>query len=288
MKCVATINNGSMTTIKGIPEKTCEKLLDAINNTRQVLEYYSIFYNDAVALNELSLWERNPPGYLDGMIMRKLHIAERLCRAFLFEWRACSDHMKAALVRDFGKNSKILRAYRKRENDAYSSCPEYAFTFHLRNASQHCTNIVHGFCGKTTAGIAAKRNNLLNEYSQWSQKDISFLQNAGDYLVLLPIFAKAYGAMETVQLPVFEHFLKDRDISSNLVFLKEFGEKVEENISIDRRQLAIIEFVHRDGRGVREGEFGEQDISVNAYSIDWDLLISLTRASKFETVKQPK
>ena len=60
-------------------------------------------------------------------------------RGFLFEFRACLDHVEKEIKHDFGIDTDAWKFFKELgTSKVYDTVPEYAFTYHLRNAGKKC------------------------------------------------------------------------------------------------------------------------------------------------------
>lgn len=173
--------------IDGIDSDTCQKILNSSTIISETLEFYYLGKCVSDSFDTLIQWSysANPSS---NYIMRNLHTAERLVRGFLFELRTCLDHMETKIKQEYGKTSEFLKVFEDSTHATYNAHPEYAFTYHLRNVSQHCQNIVHGFNSPTGIGISCNVQKLLNEYDKWKPVDKDYMINSGENVDLLKTF----------------------------------------------------------------------------------------------------
>lgn len=192
--------------IDGIDSDTCQKILNSSTIISETLEFYYLGKCVSDSFDTLIQWSysANPSS---NYIMRNLHTAERLVRGFLFELRTCLDHMETKIKQEYGKTSEFLKVFEDSTHATYNAHPEYAFTYHLRNVSQHCQNIVHGFNSPTGIGISCNVQKLLNEYDKWKPVDKDYMINSGENVDLLKTFSVAFQAFNEALIPVIRYLL---------------------------------------------------------------------------------
>lgn len=270
------IENGKMTIIKGIDEEDCRKTFEAAVAVKETLEVHFLVKCVADSWSALKKWDRETPRdtyYL----MRNLHTSERLVRSFLFEFRTCLDHLETAFKRKSSEDSQLWDTFERETNQAYDNCPEYAFTYHLRNFSQHCENVVHRFGSSDNGlGISSSKNALLSGFDGWKETDRIFLSKKGESIELIPVFSKAFDALQEAMEEVMEYLLNHNEIGKNLWYLRKWGDSLSSQLGHDVHSFHIVEMVCGDGSSAKEEDFARDDISVNAIAVDWDLIYELT------------
>ena len=148
-----------------------------------------------------------------------MHAAERLVRGFLFEFRTCLDHMETEIKRVYGEDSELWKIFKDGTSNAYDKHPEYAFTYHLRNCSQHCKNVVHGFNCATGIGISSNVQTLLTEYDRWKQEDKDYMSASGSEIDLLYTFSETFKAFNSALVPVIRYLLNSNSVGDKLLYL---------------------------------------------------------------------
>ncbi len=261
--------------LNGIEESSCLEVAQASDTTKDVLEYYFLGKCVAEAWDQLALWssEANSSG---NYLMRNLHTAERLVRNFLFEFRTCLDHMETDIKQKHGEKSDLWEVFREGTSKAYDDHLEYAFTYHLRNCSQHCKNVVHGFNSTTNIGLSSNTERLLAEYSRWNQVDKRYMQKVGKEIDLLKTFSIAFSAFNTALAPVIQHMLNTNGVGGELSYLRQWGEWFTANYKHSVHAFHVVKITFKDGKEATKEDMSSGDVIVNAYPIDWGLVYELT------------
>lgn len=268
--------------IDNINNEQCKDLLHASNSVKEVLEFYILGKCVKDAWVELIKWS-NGADRSGNQLMRNLHTAERLVRSYLFELRTCLDHMETEIKRNYGENSDLWRLYKAGTANAYDKHSEYAFTYHLRNCSQHCKNVVHGFNGTTGIGISSNTQKLLAEYKKWNQVDKEFMRKSGSEIDLLKTFSEAFSAFNVALDPIVQHMLNTNNVGKKLKYLREWGDSLHTAFQHDIHCFHIVNLTYSDGRDANHKDMEKGDVIINAYPIDWEMIYEL---SDLVTVKK--
>ena len=209
-------------------------------------------------------------------IMRNLHTAERLVRGFLFELRTCLDHMETKIKQEYGKTSEFLKVFEDSTHATYNAHPEYAFTYHLRNVSQHCQNIVHGFNSPTGIGISCNVQKLLNEYDKWKPVDKDYMINSGENVDLLKTFSVAFQAFNEALIPVIRYLLNTKNVGKELLYLRKWGDSLQKQFHHDVHCYHIFDLKFQNGNDATHEDLDTGDVIINGTLIDWDMVYELS------------
>lgn len=269
------MHDNKMNFIENISDKACEEVLDASNSVNEVLELYNLGKCVSDAWNELIQWSKKAD-HSGNHIMRNLHTAERLVRGFLFEFRTCLDHMETEIKRVYGKDSELWKIFEDGTSNAYDTYPEYAFTYHLRNCSQHCKNVVHGFNCTTEIGISSNVQTLLAEYDKWKRVDKDFMSNSGSEIDLLKTFSETFKAFNSALAPVINYLLNTNNVGKKLLYLRSWGDSLHTQFRHDVYCYHIINITFHDGSDATREDMATEDVIVNAYTIDWSMIYELS------------
>lgn len=277
MRYLVDMFDGKFNFINNISEQTCIQISQAAENVQEVLEMYALGACVRDALDELTEWcvNANESG---NYIMRNLHTAERLCRGFLFEFRTCLDHMETEIKRKHGKDSELCKVFKDSVSKAYDTCSEYAFTYHLRNCSQHCKNIVHGFNGSNYIGISSNGEKLLNEFDGWKPEDKEFIQHSKRDIDLLEVFSKAFSALNKALSPVVQYLLEHNEVCQDIRYLRKWGDSLSKTFEHDVHSFHMFDIKFKDGKEAKREDMATGDVCVNGYPFDWDMIYELTNS----------
>lgn len=262
------------------------EIADSVKNVAKILEAHRrvIYVHDA--LDDFDKWSREAKNG-GAMILRNLHTAERLCRGFLFEFKTYLDHMQTTLSHRYGKKSQALQQFLDGTHDAYDNSPEYAFTYQLRNCSQHCENVVHTAMdmkdrnGVTPMSVSEK---LLAEFGGWKANDKEFLKQT-EKVDLLAVFKKTYDALGYVHTPVIQYMLDHDGVAADVMYLRKWANCLEKNHHVSKDEIWYWHFahmIHSDGREVTEEEYQQNhpDREYQVMVLDWGTLYELSDALK--------
>lgn len=272
--------DGKLNPIAGVPEDLPEKMSDAVSNTAEVLEFYMLGLFVRASLEALKTWSTETSRVFGEYLMRDLHIADKLCRDFLFEFRTCLDHMETKIKQRHGKNSQLWQLFKDNTSSAYDNCKEYGFTYHMRNSAQHCTSIVHGFNGSTGVGISCNKNQLLREDDCWKQYDKDYLKTQNDEIDLLSVFQKAYIAFEEATAPVIQYMIQQGNVYQNLWLLRKWGDALSKDFLIDVHYFHIFIAAEQDGDPVSMNGVVPEGTGLKCIAIDWDSIYGITDCMK--------
>ena len=274
---IYAINNTGLHKINGIPDGVAETLCANVQGVQRVLRFYLLGVYLHEAYEQLQEWSEQQQGIHGNRAENLRHKAERLCRGFLFEFRTCLDHIETEIKRQYGEDSEFWRFYKRHKNEAYDNHPEYAFTYKLRNCSQHCTEIVHGFNGSEGLGLSSNRELLLTGYDGWKPCHKEHMENLGKNIELLPQFRQALAAFDTVLTALIQYLLDENGTDEKLAYIKKWGDALHRECGYDINDINVIEFVYEDGRAATAEEFeaGTPGIAIHAQVIDWDTITDL-------------
>ena len=100
---------------------------------------------------------------------------------YLFRLRKFFDNWETYLKRTFGADSSNYKEFKKATNNEYDSHIEYQIVYHLRNADQHCDNIVSNIIignaddGATYIKAISKCSYLLSIFDRWKKDEKTYL-----------------------------------------------------------------------------------------------------------------
>lgn len=282
MYCFAKVKYNELTggqafeEFRPLDQETAELVMNAYKNIGELVEYYVNFVYVQEALVDLEKWCRsvNTAGEY---LTRNQHTAEKLCRIFLYEFRAYADHIETAIKRKYGEDSELCRLFKNKSGYAYDNIPEYAFTCHLRNCSQHCINIVHsiqsGINGLRPASTPSK---LLSDFN-WNAKDTVFINGHSSDIDLQEVFEKTYNAIGIYQQPVIQYLLDHNGVNSDIVYLRKWGD----TLSSSTEEVFNWHFMKMtksdDSDAVMEDyKQGVPGLKFVAYAIDWKAVYEIT------------
>ena len=269
--------NDKLNFIENISDETCKNVLDASNSVREVLIFYNLGKCVSDAWNELIQWS-NEADRSGNHIMRNSHTAERLVRGFLFEFRTCLDHMETEIKRVYGKDSELWNIFKDGISNAYDKHLEYAFTYHLRNYSQHCKNVVHGFNGATGIGISSNVQILLTEYDKWKQVDKNFMSASGSEIDLIKTFSETFMTFNSALAPVIQYLLNLNSVGDKLLYLRRWGDSLYTQFQHDVYCYHIVNILLRNGNDATREDMATEDVVLNAYPIDWEMIYELSNS----------
>lgn len=289
MRYFVDMYNGKMNYISNIDFETCNQVSKAEDNTQEVLELYSLGTCVRDALDQLIEWSQKADNSGNYM-MRNLHTAERMCRGFLFEFRTCLDHIETEIKRRYGESSELWSVFKEGVSNAYDTCAEYAFTYQLRNCSQHCKNIVHGFNGDARIGISSNAKKLLDEYKKWKSTEKQYICDAGTDIDLLKTFSKAFLALNEALAPVIQYLLDRNNVCNDIRYLREWGDSLSKQYNHDVHSFHIFDIKFNDGREATIADMTAENIIIYAYPFDWDMIYELSnsltiRKESLETIE---
>lgn len=264
-----------LTFIDNINSETCLKILENSDSINQVLDFYFLGKCVGDAWDELIEWSNNSNSN-GKYILRNLHTAERLVRGFLFKFRTCLDHMETEIKRAYGEDSDLWNIFKEGTSNAYDNRIEYAFASHLRNCSQHCKNVVHGFNCSTGIGISSNTSRLLSEYKKWKQIDKDYMAACGSEVDLLKTFSETFSAFNTALKPVMQYLLNNNNTGTKLLYLREWGDSLHRQFKHDVHCYHIVNIVFSDGSSATQNDMASGDVIVNAYPLDWELIYELS------------
>jgi len=267
--------DGKLNFVENIEETVCREILDASDSVKETLEFYALGKGFCDAWDQLILWS-NTANRDGNYMMRNLHTAEHLVRGFLFEFRTCLDHIETDIKRKYGEDSELWNIFKTGTGNAYDNFPEYAFTYHLRNCSQHCKNIVHGFIGNTGIGISSNVSLLLNDYKKWNAVDKQFMESSGPVLDLLAIFTVTFTAFNNSLKPVIQYLLNTNNTAQKLLYLRKWGDSLCKEFKHDVHCYHIANIISCDGQVIPMENMSQDNVSVRIYPIDWSFIYELT------------
>lgn len=273
---IVDMYDGKLNPITGISDEAVDKLYFANLAVENLIRYYSLGRSVSDAYNELLEWRPSRCSLGGALLLRDVHKAERLTRSFLFEFRTALDHMEAAIKHDFGDQSKEWGIFTEGTNNAYDQVMEYAFTYHLRNCAQHCTNIVHGFYGASGSCISSNKEKLLNDYDRWNAVDKQFMAGCDANIDLILVFEKAWKAFNTALVPLIQHFLDEGNTLEQLWYLR-MGDHLRTSFKKDVSNFYLMTPILPSGEeaNLDDWKHGKAD-SLDAYLIAWDEIYELT------------
>ncbi len=263
--------------IDNINNEKCKEVIEALNSVEEVLEFYNLGKCVKDAWDELIEWS-NEADRSGNMIMRNLHTAERLVRGFLFEFRTCLDHMETEIKRKYGESSTLWNLFKTGTADAYDNHPEYAFTSHLRNCSQHCKNVVHGFNCATGIGISSNTSRLISEYKKWKQIDKDYMTACGSEVDLLKTFSETFTAFNDALAPIVCYLLNTNNVGKKIQYLREWGDSLHKEFKHDVNCYHIAHIVYNDGTDATRDDMVTGDVVVNVHPFDWEMIYELTNS----------
>lgn len=266
--------------IRQLDQETAELVRNTYKNIQELVEYYVNFVYVHEALFDLEKWcsSVNAAGEY---LTRNQHTAEKLCRSFLYEFRAYVDHLETAIKRKYGENSELCRLFKDKSGYAYDNIPEYAFTYHLRNCSQHCVNIVHSVqSGVKGVRPASMPSQLLADFN-WNKKDSAFINGHSGSIDLQEVFEKTYNAIGIYQQPVVQYLLDHKGVGSDIVYLRKWGDV----LSSSREEIFnwhFMKMTKSDGSDATMEDYkrGEPDLKFLAHAIDWKAVYEITDSLK--------
>ena len=273
MYCFVDTYNDALNFIGGIDSSTCKNILDAYNSLDNILELYKLNKEVRTSLNELVCWSSEVSSSSNYLI-RNLYTAEKLTRDFLFKFRTCLDHAETLIKQSYGNSSDTWNLFKEKTKSVYDAHSEYAFTYHLRNVSQHCQNIVHGFNGSTGIGISSNVQKLLDEYNSWKRADKEFMTSSGSDIDLLNTFSIASSSLDYVFGSVLEYLLNSNASGEKLAYVHNWGTSLSNQFHHDIHCYHIYHLTLQNGDEA-EG-LTTPDVNLDAYLIDWDAIYSLS------------
>lgn len=219
------IRNKTEVSRRQISEECYHAIADGLETTRTIRTIEEGFFCFYEALKELENWCFRAPQDAEYLV-RNLHIAERLCRGVLFEYKTFLDHTERLLKKIFGKESEAAAIFKQGTHDAYDKNPEYAFTYGLRNSVQHFDGIVHSFVAPVNQPYlqpCADPQKLLQD-SEWKEQERRFLLAAKGNIDLYATFVATYNAMGNIMIPLMNYLLKWNDGGATIMMIRNWIE----------------------------------------------------------------
>lgn len=111
---------------------------------------------------------------------------------YLFEFKKFLDNWETDIKRKFGKTSSEFSIFKKAQSDEFDNHMEYRIMYRLRNYDQHCGDIISNITGyinevgKAAHRILVNRDSLLQNFSEWKQPEIDFLNSQETHFEILP------------------------------------------------------------------------------------------------------
>lgn len=257
-------------------DETSELVFQAINNTRELVFYYTNFVYVHEDLTELENWciQAKPVGEY---LTRNHHMAEKLCRGFLYEFRAFVDHLETGIKRTYTENSELYRLFKEKSGYVYDNIPEYGFVYKLRNCSQHCVDIVHSI-QSTPNGIrpASVPSKLLADFD-WNVKNKTYLQGINGNIDLQVAFEKTYNAIGNYQQPIIQYLLDHNGVSADIKYLRDWGNLLAPTLD----EVFNWHFMHikrEDGSEATPEDYNQRvpGLDFDAFPIDWKAVYEIT------------
>lgn len=292
MYCFTYINNNCFEIVSLIEDEKAIEIHNAIKNTGRILKAHQSLSYVKDALADFEKW--CAAARADGdTIVRNHHAAERYCRGFLFEFKTYLDHMQAMLSHEYEKAPQVLRAFQAGTHTAYDKSPEYAFTYQLRNCSQHCENVVHNLVvepGRTGVRPVSAPDMLLKNYKKWKASEKTFIQGHPVNMDLLSIFEKTYDALGYVHTPVIQYMLDHDGVAADVVYLRKWADWLLVSYPQTKEDIWKWHFAHAthaDGTEATAEEYNNHvaDIHFDVQILDWDSVLDLS--SSLEHRKNP-
>lgn len=262
--------------VNGISNTEINHMDEMCKNIGDCIEVFSMGASVRDAFEELIEWLSS----LDNrgnQTLRNLHKAERLCRSFLFEFRTCLNYLETYISRNYGKNSELYQLFKQSTHKAYDTCPEYGFTYELRNCAQHCDKVVHGFCGHS--GISSNSEKLLHIYIRWKDHEKDFINAHSPDIDLSNTFIRCFAAFNEAIIPVMRYLLIDTGKFRDVLLLREKGEFLAKQNACDISCFSIIEIDTDEPNRYMLEDMADKIQKIGM--IDWDMICEM--ASGIET-----
>lgn len=259
-----------------LDDETKDLVVGAYKNTQELIELHINFMYLHEALVELEKWcstVKTSGEYLT----RNRHTAEKLCRNFLYEFRAFADHLEAGIKRKHGADSALCKLFKDKSGKAYDSVPEYGFTSHLRNCSQHCVDIVHSI-QSNEKGLrpASSPERLLNDFD-WNQKDKNFIKSFTKNIDLQEIFEKTYNAIGIYHEPIMQYLLDHDGVNADIIYLKDWAKTLSSSEEeIYSWHLMNIKQADDSDATLEDYKNGVPGLKFDAYPIEWKAVYEIT------------
>lgn len=226
MYCFAYIQNNQFEIVSLLDYEKGLEISNSIRDTARILKTHQSLSYVKDALVDFENWCQTAKTGGEA-IVRNLHTAERYCRGFLFEFKTYLDHMQAMLSHEYGKTSQALQAFVDGTHNAYDNSPEYAFTYQLRNCSQHCENVIHNLAvvpNRLGVRPVSTPGKLLANYDKWKATEKAYIQSHSSTMDLLRIFEKTFDALSYVHTPVIQYMLDHDGVAADVVYLKKWAD----------------------------------------------------------------
>lgn len=259
-----------------LDDETKELVVGAYKNTQELIELHINFMYLYEALVELEKW-CNTVKTSGEYLTRNRHTAEKLCRNFLYEFRAFTDHLEAGIKRKHGSDSDLCKLFKDKSGKAYDSVPEYGFTFHLRNCSQHCVDIVHSI-QSNVKGLrpASSPERLLKDFD-WNQKDKQFIKSFTENIDLQTIFEKTYNAIGIYHQPIMQYLLDHDGVSADIIYLRDWANALSSSKEeIFNWHLMNIKKADDSDATFEDYKNGVPGLEFVAYPIEWKAIYEIT------------
>ena len=278
IECDKTTGNQRFEHIRVLDRETGELVLHAVKNTGELISYYTNFVYVHEALTELETWCRQakPTGEY---LTRNHHMAEKLCRGFLYEFRAFADHLETSINRAYGEDSELFRLFKEISGYAFDNVPEYGFVYKLRNCSQHCVDIVHSIQSAQN-GIrpASAPDKLLADF-EWNAKNKTYLRGIKGNIDLQDVFEKTYNAIGYYQQPIIQYILDHDGVNTDLKYLKDWGNWLAPTLD----QIFSWHFMHikrSNGNEAIPEDYNQcvPGLVFDAYPIDWKAVYEISNS----------
>ena len=273
---IADTHDGTIVRIENLPAEMPEQMATAILNTYEVVDFYVLVTIVTQNLEKIENWIETTPIMTGNYLLRQLLEAELLCRDFLFSFRTCLDHLETSIKRKHGDDSQIWKMFKQQTGDVYDNCPEYGFTYHLRNCSQHCASIVHGFGERDNRKILSEKQLLQQNFKNWNEYDKLFLAQQGDQLDIIEIFNKANNVLCNALKPVMQEIIDQNSVKRDLWFLRDWGEALSKEFSHDVRDFHVFSAWTKEREPVDMAGEVPDDTTLEGNVVDWDAIYGIT------------
>lgn len=278
----ANLKDNTLRPIISKDKQVCNIFKEALKNTDELISVHTMLTYVKEALIELETWCRHAPEQSNNLV-QDLNKAEKLCRAFLLEFRSYLDHIETHILRNYGKESEIYSIFKTGTHQAYDISHEYAFTYNLRNYSQHCKNSVHSIL-RNTVGIRPVSNpqSLLREYKKWKTNDKVYIESFNKDIDLQNIFECTYNAISyNIQQPVIQYLLDHNNVGVDITYLRTCGDQFVNQSGDDVSNLHLIDILHQDDSSATVEEYHSGvDVKFTANKIDWKSIYEITDSMK--------
>lgn len=205
---IASVNNKQIRIIRrsdeneyNLVQRTNARMLELLSNNRRFAPLDRAFKR---------ISEINAKLLLADPAVNKDDVSDAIS-GYLFSLRKYLDNIETNIVREHGKNSLHYQTFKAASSQAYDNFIEYSLLYQLRNADQHCGNIVSSIVtGIDEGGVhyvkaIAKSNTLLAIYTGWKEREAKLLKQQEE-IDLFPSINRTHKCLMQIHQSVINNY----------------------------------------------------------------------------------